>query len=32
MPLVEFKNHESGEIKEFLVSSDLDNFSDGTGT
>ena len=31
MPLVEFKNHETGEIKEFLVSSDLDNFSDGTG-
>ena len=32
MPLVEFKNHETGEIKEFLVSSDLDNFSDGTET
>ncbi len=32
MPLVEFQNHETGEIKEYLVSSDLDKFSDGTGT
>ena len=32
MPLVEFMSHETGEIKEFLVSSGLDNFSDGDGT
>ena len=32
MPLVEFKNRETGEVKEILTSPSLDNFNDGTGT
>ena len=32
MPLLEFKNRETGEVKEILTSPSLDNFSDGTGT
>jgi|TARA_B100001540_G_scaffold307333_1_gene320510 hypothetical protein len=32
MPLAEFKNQETGEVKEILASPDLSNFSDGDGT
>ena len=32
MPLLEFKNRETGEVKEVLTSPSLDNFNDGTGT
>ena len=32
MPLVEFKNRETGEVKEILTSPRLDNFKDGEGT
>ena len=32
MPLFDFKNRETGEVREIKASPDLDNFSDGTGT
>ena len=32
MPLIDFKNRETGEIKEILTSPRLDNFTDGEGT
>ncbi len=32
MPLIEFKNRETGEVKEILTSPRLDNFKDGEGT
>ena len=32
MPLFDFENRETGEVREIQSSPDLDNFSDGTGT
>tara|TARA_R110000824_G_scaffold12935_4_gene56441 strand:+ start:686 stop:946 length:261 start_codon:yes stop_codon:yes gene_type:complete len=32
MPLLDYKNNETGEVKEFLASPSLDNFTDGEGS
>ena len=32
MPLFDFENRETGEVREIRSSPDLDNFKDGTGT
>jgi len=32
MPLFDFENRETGEVREVQASPGLDNFSDGTGT
>jgi hypothetical protein len=32
MPLFDFKNRETGEVREIKASSDLDNFKDESGT
>ena len=32
MPLFDFKNRETGEVREINASSDLDNFKDESGT
>jgi hypothetical protein len=32
MPLFDFENRETGEVREINSSPDLDNFSDGSGT
>ena len=32
MPLFDFKNRETGEVREIQSSPDLDNFKDGSGT
>jgi len=31
MPLLDYKNNETGEVKEFLASPSLDNFTNGEG-
>ena len=31
MPLLDYKNNETGEVKEFLASPSLDKFTDGDG-
>jgi len=32
VPLLDYKNNETGEVKEFLASPSLDNFTDGEGS
>lgn len=32
MPLLDYKNDETGEVREFLASPSLDNFTDGEGS